>query len=89
MRARAPAPASFNKRVAVKKVSLNPGSRVVGFGNGTVYVVRTDDDDLQWLQHTASPDAVIAFIYDHLEAGTFRKDVLDEWLRANTKALTS
>lgn len=29
----------------------------------------------------AEPDAVIAFIYRHLEAGTFRKDVLEEWLR--------
>ena len=27
------------------------------------------------------------FIYEHLEAGTFRKDVLDAWLRANTEAL--
>ena len=27
------------------------------------------------------------FIYEHLEAGTFRKDVLDSWLRANTEAL--
>jgi len=26
------------------------------------------------------------FIYGHLEAGTFRKDVLDAWLRANTAA---
>jgi death-on-curing protein len=24
------------------------------------------------------------FIYGHLEAGTFRKDILDAWLRANT-----
>jgi death on curing protein len=29
----------------------------------------------------AEPDAVIAFIYRHLEAGTFAKPVLDEWLR--------
>lgn len=29
----------------------------------------------------AEPDAVIDFIYHHLEAGTFRKDVLEEWLR--------
>jgi death-on-curing protein len=29
----------------------------------------------------ATQDEVIAFIYRHLEAGTFRKDVLDEWLR--------
>ncbi len=33
---------------------------------------------------TASPDDVIAFIYSHLEAGTFRKDVLDAWLRQHT-----
>ena len=26
-------------------------------------------------------DEVIGFIYHHLEAGTFRKDALDEWLR--------
>lgn len=30
----------------------------------------------------AGPDAVIDFIYRHLEAGTFRKPVLEEWLRA-------
>ncbi len=29
----------------------------------------------------AEPEAVIAFIYRHLEAGTFRKPVLEEWLR--------
>jgi len=39
----------------VKKVSLNPSSRVVGFGKGSVYVVRTDEDDLQYLQKYARP----------------------------------
>ncbi len=39
----------------VKKVSLNPSSRVVGFGKGTVYVVRIDEDDLQYLQRYARP----------------------------------
>lgn len=29
----------------------------------------------------AEPEEVIAFIYHHLEAGTFRKPVLEEWLR--------
>jgi death-on-curing protein len=29
----------------------------------------------------ADPAEVIAFIYRHLEAGTFRKPVLEEWLR--------
>ena len=33
---------------------------------------------------TAEPDDVIVFIYRHLEAGTFRKDVLDTWLRSHT-----
>jgi len=28
-----------------------------------------------------------AFIYHHLESGTFRKDVLDAWLRDNTAPL--
>ena len=39
----------------VKKVMLVPKSRVVGFGKGTVYVVRVDDDDLQYLQRFARP----------------------------------
>lgn len=39
---------------------------------------------LNGLMLTAEPDDVIAFIYGHLEAGTFRKDVLDAWLRTNT-----
>lgn len=33
---------------------------------------------------TAGNDTITAFIYRHLEAGTFTKDVLDAWLRANT-----
>jgi death-on-curing protein len=40
---------------------------------------------LNSLRLTAAPDEVIAFIYHHLETGTFRKDVLDAWLRANTE----
>jgi hypothetical protein len=39
----------------VKRVTLNPQSRVVGFGKGTVYVARTDEDDLQYLQRYARP----------------------------------
>jgi len=31
----------------------------------------------------AEPETVIDFIYRHLEAGTFRKPVLEEWLRAH------
>ena len=38
-----------------RKVTLNPNSRVVGFGKGTVYVARSDEDDLQYLQRYARP----------------------------------
>jgi len=33
---------------------------------------------------TATNEDAERFIYAHLEAGTFRKDVLEEWLHANT-----
>jgi death-on-curing protein len=36
---------------------------------------------------SADPDDVIAFIYGHLEASTFNKDILNTWLRANTEPL--
>ena len=39
----------------VKKVVLEPNSRVVGFGQGTVYVARSDEDDLQYLQRFRKP----------------------------------
>lgn len=32
------------------QVTLRPRSRVVGFGKGTVYVARSDEDDLQYLE---------------------------------------
>ena len=37
------------------------------------------------LKPCAEPSAAIAFIYGHLEAGTFNKDNLDGWLRENTR----
>jgi death-on-curing protein len=33
---------------------------------------------------TASNEEAERFIYDHLEAGTFRKDVIEAWLNRNT-----
>ena len=39
----------------VQKVRLAPRSHVVGFGSGAVYVVRMDDDDLQYLQRYPLP----------------------------------
>ena len=39
----------------VAQVALPPRTRVVGFGARSVYLVRTDDDDLQYLQRHALP----------------------------------
>jgi len=36
---------------------------------------------------TGAEDDWIAFIYSNLEAGTFRKDVLEAWLRGHTAPL--
>ncbi len=37
------------------KVALPAQTRVIGFGNGVVYTVRTDEDDLQYLQRYRMP----------------------------------
>jgi hypothetical protein len=34
----------------VHQIITSGDRRVVGFGNGTAYVVRVDDDDLEWLE---------------------------------------
>jgi death on curing protein len=39
---------------------------------------------LNGVEVTATDADTEAFIYHHLEAGSFRKDVLDGWLRSNT-----
>src|SRR5689334_22778939 len=54
------------------------GNKRVAFASLVVFLA------LNGFDLAATPDEVIAFIYDHLETGTFRKDVLDAWLRANT-----
>jgi hypothetical protein len=41
--------------VLVGQVALRPRSRVVGFGEGTVYVARADEDDLQYLERYRLP----------------------------------
>lgn len=38
-----------------RRVTFAPATRVVGFGNGTVYAVREDEDDLQYLERWALP----------------------------------
>jgi len=40
----------------VARVELPPKSRIVAFGNGTAYAVRTDDDELQYLQRYRLPN---------------------------------
>ena len=37
----------------------------------------------------ASNDELERFIYGHLEAGTFRKDVLQDWLNTHTAPLSA
>jgi death-on-curing protein len=41
--------------------------------------------DLNGLEVVATQEDTESFIYQHLEAGTFIKDNLDAWLRANTR----
>lgn len=38
-----------------RQVTLRPRSRVVGFGTGAVYLVRSDEDDLQYLERYRRP----------------------------------
>jgi death on curing protein len=57
------------------------GNKRVGFASLVAFL------GLNGLQITASPDEVIALIYGNLEAGTFRKENLDGWLRKNTGPL--
>jgi hypothetical protein len=39
----------------VGRVALPADTRLVGFGNGTVYLARSDEDDLQYLQRYRLP----------------------------------
>lgn len=57
------------------------GNKRVAFASTIIFL------QANGLQPTGSEDDWIAFIYSHLEAGTFRKDVLDAWLRAHTTPL--
>jgi death on curing protein len=56
------------------------GNKRVAFACAEIFL------DLNGLTVTATQNETISFIYSHLEAGTFNKDNLDAWLRANTKA---
>jgi hypothetical protein len=38
-----------------RQVALDGDRTILGFGSGTVYVARTDDDDLQWIERYKRP----------------------------------
>ncbi|WP_417415002.1 type II toxin-antitoxin system death-on-curing family toxin [Hoeflea sp.] len=57
------------------------GNKRVGFACMEIFL------DLNGLELTAGEDETIRFIYERLESGTFTKDTLDVWLRANTASI--
>lgn len=57
------------------------GNKRVAFASTIIFL------QANGLMATGSEDDWINFIYAHLEAGTFRKDVLDDWLRGHTEPL--
>lgn len=54
-------PATFDvvdeRGAVVRQVELAPGERLLGFGKSVMYVVRTDEDELQYLRRRAYPRA--------------------------------
>lgn len=54
------------------------GNKRVAYACGELFL------QLNGADVTASNDEAERFIYDHLEAGTFRKDVIVEWLNRHT-----
>lgn len=57
------------------------GNKRVGFSCMEIFM------ELNGLELTAAEDETIQFIYERLESGTFTKDTLDTWLRANTVSI--
>ena len=66
-----------------ESLTMNPGfvdgNKRLGFACTYVFL------RLNEVVLTAAPDEVEAFILGSLETGTFTKDNLDAWLRANTQ----
>ncbi|MEO8684142.1 MAG: type II toxin-antitoxin system death-on-curing family toxin [Devosia sp.] len=54
------------------------GNKRVAFASTIIFL------EANGLQPQGSEDEWIAFIYSNLEGGTFRKDVVDAWLRERT-----
>jgi death-on-curing protein len=59
------------------------GNKRVAYGCLDIFL------QLNGVDINADNQAIERFIYGNLEAGTFRKDVLETWLRQNTEALTA
>lgn len=58
------------------------GNKRVGFASTIIFL------QANGLNPVGTQDEWIDFIYANLEAGTFRKDVLDAWLRGHTEPFT-
>ncbi len=58
------------------------GNKRVGFACTIIFL------EANGVEPTGSEQEWIDFIYSNLEAGTFRKDVLEAWLRQNTAPVT-
>ena len=58
------------------------GNKRVGFACTIIFL------QANGIEPSGSEQEWIDFIYSNLEAGTFRKDVIDAWLRAHTEPLT-
>ena len=54
------------------------GNKRVGFAATIVFLT------LNGIEPNGAEEDWIKFIYSNLEAGTFRKDIIDAWLRTNT-----
>lgn len=57
------------------------GNKRVAFASTIIFL------QANGLEPTGTQDEWIEFIYSHLEAGTFRKDRLEAWLRQHTMPL--
>ncbi len=57
------------------------GNKRVAFACTLVFL------EMNGMRVSGDEDETIAFIYDHIEAGTFRKPVLEEWLRGHSSPI--
>jgi death-on-curing protein len=58
------------------------GNKRVAFGSTIIFL------QANGVVPTGAEEEWIAFIYEHLEAGTFRKPVIEDWLNRHTEPAT-